>query len=61
MERVSSSRVQQAYAREPHNPQRNEQARSYDKLDPNEQRQRSRARKPEPAVKTLGTRIDVYA
>jgi hypothetical protein len=61
MEKVSSSRVQQAYAQEARNAQRNEQAQSYAKQDPSQQRERSRARKTEPAVKTLGSKIDVYA
>lgn len=46
---------------QPRPAQRNEQARSYARLSPEKQRADSVARKPRPAVKTLGSRIDVYA
>ncbi|GAB4275551.1 MAG: hypothetical protein Kow0029_16820 [Candidatus Rifleibacteriota bacterium] len=62
MEKVSSSNAQRAqYSQEPKQPARNDKARSYEKLSPDQQRAESIARKPKPAVKTLGSRIDVYA
>lgn len=68
MDRVSNSGIQRPqYQPEPRPaesseaPARNSQARSYARLSPDQQRAESVAKKPRPAVKTLGSRIDVYA
>lgn len=68
MDRVANSGSQRVqYQPEPRQaeaseaPARNSQARSYSRLSPDQQRAESVARKPKPAVKTLGSRIDVYA
>lgn len=65
MDRVSGSSPQrtqyQAEQRTSEVPRQNVEARSYARLSPEQQRSESIARKPKAAVKTLGSRIDVYA
>jgi hypothetical protein len=64
MDRVSNSSVAKPqYSQEPQPAPapRNDRARAYANLSPEQQRAESVAKKPKAAVKTLGSRIDVYA